>query len=241
MILKVVGSNPTTHPFFFLNSWVIKKNLLKKNLLKKHVVELALEKYSLTEEIGSFFLYSFKLSRRLKFKKLIRYFRVYNYYNYISYSTSMLFTPRLLHIIWNLKRHQLFVNFLNAFQETIHTISTGVALNILKQHGKSHRRKFKGFFLVFNYIKKKATRLLKNGCLLFIFKKWKKVNNYFLENFFKFFQSLKKTPSIFILVKPAFAYNKVKLKKYRSIKRRLTKKLVITEKTFFVKKKEDTV
>ena len=202
-------------PIFFFNNWRLQKKKLKKRLLKKKkkIMNFNLAKYNSSQDISSFFFFSFRFSRMRLLRRFIRHFRVHMYYDYVSYISNLYYVYKPLYIIWNLKRNQLFVNFLNPSRETIKSISCGFVLNILKQHGKSNRRKFKGFFLTFNYVKKKLTSALRHGCLIFVFKKWRKVNTYFLENFIDFFKSLKKATEFTIVTKPSFPFSKSKLKK----------------------------
>ena len=134
-------------------------------------MNFSLAKYNSSQDISSFFFFSFRFSRIKLLRRFIRHFRVHMYYDYVSYLSNLYYFYKPLYIIWNLKRNQLFVNFLNPSRKTIKSISCGFVLNILKQHGKSNRRKFKGFFLTFNYVKKKLTNALRNGCLIFVFKK----------------------------------------------------------------------
>jgi hypothetical protein len=87
----------------------------------------------------------------------------------LNYNISSKYNP--LYVVWNFKESQLFVNFLNSYHKTLSSISSGFVLKALKQRGKSNRRKVKGALLMFNYVKKKTKRLLRRGCLVFVFKK----------------------------------------------------------------------
>ena len=191
--------------------------------------------YAYTKNLNPFFFFSFKLSRKGILSTIIRHFKTYNYYfnMILSYNVSSKYNP--LYVVWNFKESQLFVNFLNSYHKTLSSVSVGFVLKALKQHGKSNRRKIKGAFLMFNYVKKKTKRLLRRGCLVFVFKKWRKMNSYFFEKLVNFFQTLKKSPILFVSIKPNFCYGRIKMKKHRSIKRRITKRLVSLEKTFLDK------
>jgi hypothetical protein len=65
------------------------------------------------------------------------------------------------------------------------------------------------------------------------------MNSYFFEKLVNFFQTLKKSPLLFVSIKPNFCYGQIKMKKHRSIKRRITKRLVSLEKTFLDKNDKD--
>jgi len=204
-------------------------------LLRRREMVKVLPLYTFTRNLSSFFFFSFKLTRKDFLRLIIRHFKIYNYYSKMSLNYCLIFKYNPLYVVWNFKKNQLFINFLNSYHRTINTVSTGFVLNALKQQGKSNRRKFRGIFLMFNYVKKKTKRLLRSGCLVFFFKKWRKINNYFFEKFISFFQTLKKSPKLFISIKPNFCYGRIKIKKHRSIKRRITKRLVSLEKTFLDK------
>ena len=234
---------PYYSPIFFFKEWVQDKQRLKRKLLKKKKkkkkLRFELERYSFAQDISSFFYFSSDHVKIESLYKLVKQFRSLIYYDHTSYLSNVYFFLKPLITVWNLRRAQLFVNFLNPLKETFESLTCGAILNILKQNGKSNRRKFKGFFLTFNYIKKRLTNLIRKRCLIFIFKKWRKINTYFVENFFEFFRSLKKLAEIVLITKPSFSFSKNRLKKKKSIKRRLTKKLVLVEKNFLKKDKKE--
>lgn len=216
---------PYYSPILYIYTWLLKKRILKKRLLNKKFKRKRkrrkqyrnLNKYFVFSDLSFFFFLFFLFYKNNRKKDLIvKYFHVYNYYDYFSSLGALISSHNLIYTIWNLKNNQVFVNLLNSKRKTIIFTSCGITLKIFGQNFKSFRRRFKGFFLVFVLMKKKILKVIKSKCLVFTFKKWKKISDYFLEYFIDFFTNELQSPKIFILLNPAFSFSKARLKKKKA-------------------------
>ena len=170
----------------------------------------------------------------LFFNRKIKYL---TYLKDVTFFLKKTYKFKPLYVVISLKGAQIFFNLLNWKYQTKIMSSVGFVLKALRQLNKSYRRKLKGFFLFFTFIKKTLKKTLKKNTLIFLIRGWKKINPYLHENILGFLKSFQQYASATIVIEPRLPYGKVKMKKSRSIKKRITKKLVFLEKTFLPQKK----
>ena len=200
MALKVVGSTPTNYPMV--------KNFIKK-IFKKKI-----------------------------FKKKIKYFVKIQNNTYIKLFLKKLFLKKLFLdnnflvkstiFIFNLNQKNYNTKSTITTQKTLNTFSVGSVIKYfnLKQ-GKSTRRNIKGIKIFLNFLKnilEKRYNFNKNFKYIYQINSFD-YNIFFLKKFF--LKIIQKNPNNFILFKISISFTKKKNPKKKSIKKRITKSILI--------------
>ncbi len=237
MALAVIGSSPITYPMqlilsknrnmffmqeinksmslkyiqFFINSFpgfFFQKNFSLLNLLRgwifKYVKILSFWSFSLN--LGVFLFFQDKF---LKFRDLANIFS--------SFSYLLIMTFRSMH---------LRVNYYDIYNYIHQYYSIGMLLNMFKLESKSYRRSLKGIKVLLNFLSKKINKKYFRHVSLI------KVNG-LTKHYLKFFYLLSSVINILsvrvFLWNPIKSWDKNGVKKIKSIKRRIKKKLIKIE------------
>lgn len=164
----------------------------------------------------------------LKFNTMFFYSFLYNYINiknYINYYKNYLNINNI--ILLNLNNKQAKINLLDLDIKKKYIFTIGLVLKILNIYKKSSRRSIQMLKYLINFLIKKYLITWSNKKFMFVIKGLKK-NFIKIVYFFKFI--IYKFNIKFFYINPTKFFKITKIKKIRSIKRRVYKKLITLNK-----------
>ena len=220
--LKVVGSNPTTHPLVKITFF--KRNKVQRKLFKKktNLVILFKQVYIILKKNTIF----------LKKSKILNFYENYFFAKKVNelkvVNKSLVIDTMVINL--SQKKHTLKSTIFK--NTTINTFSVGSVMKYFKiAKGKYIRRSTKGFKVFLNFLKAVISKRYLNikPKITYIVLNVRGVNHSIIGSraLLKSLLTLNTNISTYAIINPTISFTKTKDKKVKSIKKRLKKKLIL--------------